>query len=148
VAAMLLSAISACACAHHLPNLKTTENCHSNQHSKEHAGKRSAQHGEHGNAARSHGNADDGQGSATNDNDLNSFEIPCNCGEGNSVTAVTVRNESARQTAAAANEIEIDLVPTEFTVELQGTNNFLSTQNSYHTFFRYRSGPSRAPPRL
>lgn len=151
VAAMLLSAISACACAHHLPTASAAKDCHSIQHSNEHArsdDKRSLQHGEHGKATNSNGSAD-GEVSALNDGEVYSFEIPCNCGEGDSITAVTFRNESVHQTVAIANEIDaVDRKPSELVLTTQSTSGFSSTQNSYQTFFRYRSGPSRAPPRL
>jgi len=103
-----------------MPAMQTMADCHSS---------------EHGNSAESQEN--------------NAADVPCNCGEADSITAAAVRSETIRQPAAIINDIaEIDLVPAEFALEPYGSNNFSFTQDPYHTFFRYRSGPSRAPPRL
>lgn len=138
---ILLSAVSACACVHHTERV-TRASCHSApSEPAAHSGHKT--HGVHGTHSQNH------QHAIAMERDANSLDAPCNCGEADSVTAVTARGEAMRHPAATiaetadVPEFEYEHAVTPATA--QPPTGYISY---YASLFRKRSGPARAPPRL
>lgn len=138
---ILLSAVSACACVHHAERA-ADPSCHSAPTERaSHSGHKT--HGVHGTHSQHHQDT----AAANHDGDL--FDAPCNCGNADSITAVTVRGESVRHPAAiriaTADTPQFEYERREMPAAASIPTGHIS---SYTSLFRTRSGPSRAPPRL
>jgi hypothetical protein len=147
-AAMAVSAVSACACVHHAERV-SAPGCHSamnehGSHTEHKISHHSAGHAVH--QTHSHDNTDTANAA---EHDENAFDVPCNCGKADTVTAIAVRSEPVQHPAAIRTEpsgavrFEFERLETVVAVEIP-----LGQTSRYISLFRSRSGPSRAPPRL
>ena len=141
MAAMAVSAVSACACVHHAERA-ADPSCHS-------ASSERVSHSGHKTRGAHETHSQRGHDAAAAERSEDRFDSPCNCGNADSITAVTVRGESVRH--PAVNHIATADVP-RFEYERRETVAAVSIPadhiSSYTSLFRTRSGPSRAPPRL